>query len=185
MRETAVERLAVLPAGPGLAGVEDDLFGRSGWYLALRRSLTPLTDYGVVLVDTPPGLGVLSFLGLQACTQALVVCPPEFLAYHALGQILATVERARQLTPELRVLGILPTLVTGRSRHERTILAEMQAEHGALVLPAVPRRAVLRDAARAGLPVTAYAPRSDAAAAFVELAQVLLDRLMPAAGARA
>ena len=176
VRPTNVDGLAVLPANQGLTNIEDRLYGRAGWYQALRDALGSLGDYDVVLVDTPPGLGVLSFLGILAGDAALVLCPPEFLAYRALPTVLATLERARQITPDLALAGILPTLVGGRSRHQQTVLAELEAAYGALLLPPVPRRAVLQDAARAGLPVTTYAPRSDAATAFRTLAQVLLDR---------
>ena len=176
VRSTAVGRLAVLPADQRLTSVEDQLFGRAGWHQTLRRVLTPLRDYDVVLVDTPPGLGVLSFLGVLAGDAALVLCPPEFLAYRALGTVLATLDRARRIRPEIALAGILPTLVGGRSRHQQTVLTDLEETYGALLLPPVPRRAVLQDAARAGLPVTAYAPRSEAATTFMALAQMLLDR---------
>ena len=173
IRETAVDGLALLPADQSLTNIEDELFGRAGWHQALRRTLAPLDAYDAVLVDTPPGLGVLSFMAMQGCDAVLVVCPPEFLAYRALPNALATLERARRLTPELRLLGILPTLVDSRLRHERETLAAMQEEYGTLVLPTVPQRAVLRDAARAGLPVTLFAPHSDAAAVFMDLARAV------------
>jgi chromosome partitioning protein len=174
VRPTAVERLAVLPANQDLTNVEDRLYGRAGWHQALRRALGPLAEYDVVLLDTPPGLGVLSLLGIVAADAALVLCPPEYLAQRALGNVLATLERARRITPGIALAGILPTLVGGRSRHQQTVLAELAAEYGERLLPPIPRRAVLQDAARAGLPVSVYAPRSDAAEAFAGLASILL-----------
>ena len=176
VRPTGVDGLAVLPADQGLTTIEDRLYGRAGWYQVLRGALDSLGGYDVVLVDTPPGLGVLSFLGILAGDAALVLCPPEFLAYRALPTVLATLERARQITPDLALAGILPTLVGGRSRHQQEVRAELEANYGADLLPPVPRRAVLQDAARAGLPVTAYAPRSEVATTFRALAQTLLDR---------
>ena len=175
VRPTAVERLAVLPASQELTNVEDRLYGQAGWHQALRRALDPLTEYDVMLLDTPPGLGVLSLLGIVAGDAALVLCPPEYLAQRALGNVLATLERARRITPGIALAGVLPTLVGGRSRHQQTVLAELAAEYGDRLLPAIPRRAVLQDAARAGLPVSVYAPRSEAAAAFATLASILVD----------
>jgi chromosome partitioning protein len=176
IRETGVERLALLPADQSLTSVEDELFGRAGWHQALRRALAPLDQFDAILVDTPPGLGVLSFMAMQGCDAVLIVCPPEWLAYRALPKALATLERARRLNPDLRLLGILPTLVDSRLRHERELLATMHEEYGALVLLPVPRRAALRDATRAGRPITQFAPRSDAAAVFMDLARVIADR---------
>ena len=176
VRSTTVERLAVLPANQELTNVEDRLYGRAGWHQALRRALDAIPQFDVVLVDTPPGLGVLSLLGIVACDAALVLCPPEFLAQRALGNVLGTLERARRITPVIALAGILPTLVGGRSRHQQTVLAELAAEYGDRLLPPIPRRAVLQDAARAGLPVSVYAPRSEAADAFATLASILLER---------
>lgn len=182
VRPTSVDRLAVLAADQSLTSVEDDLAGRAAWHQTLRRALTPVHDFDVVLVDTPPGLGILSLLGILAGDAALVLCPPEFLAYRALGKVLATLERAQQITPGITLAGILPTLVGGRSKHQQTVLADLEAGYGALLLPPVSRRAVLQDAAQAGLPITSYAPRSESAAVFLTLAQMLLrpDRPLPA-----
>jgi chromosome partitioning protein len=186
VRPTGVDGLMILPADRSLTSVEDELSGRAGWHQTLRRVLLPVRDYDVVLVDTPPGLGVLSLLGVLAADAALALCPPEFLAERALGQVLATLDRARQITPEITLAGIVPTLVGGRSREQQTVLADLEAAYGEAMLPPVPRRVVLQEAARAGQPVTVYARRSEAAAAFMTLAQALLDRRGasdPAAGA--
>jgi chromosome partitioning protein len=175
-RPTVVPRLALLPAGDDLTDVEDRLYSRAGWHLALRHALRPLPEYDVVVIDTPPGLGMLSFMGILGADSVLVLCPPEFLAQRALPKVLATVERARRSAPDLALAGILPTLVGGRSRHQQTTLTELTAQYGALVLLPVPRRAMLQDAARAGLPITAYAPRSEAAATFTTLARALWEQ---------
>jgi chromosome partitioning protein len=175
VRSTGVAGLSLLPAGSELTSIEDRLYGRAGWHQALRQVLRTLTEYDVTLIDTPPGLGVLSFLGILAGDSALVLCPPEFLAQRALPAVMATLDRARRIVPDLALAGILPTLVGGRSRHQQTALAELTEAYGQLVLPPAPRRAVLQDAARAGLPVTVYAPRSDAAATFTSLAGMLLE----------
>lgn len=176
IRPTSTPNLSLLPADLDLTDVEFALFGQSQWYLALSHALADLEGYDVVLLDTPPGLGVLAFLAVQASTAALIVCPPEYLAYRALGHALATVERARGMTPSLRLLGIVPTLVSGRTREEEQVLAALRAEHGDLVLPPVRRRIVLQEAARAGRPVVQHAPRSDAATTFLDLAEMVLAR---------
>jgi chromosome partitioning protein len=176
VRSTAVDGLDVLPADIDLAGTEAELSGRSGWYRLLRDALAPLDSYDVILLDTPPGLGALSFMTLQAAGRALALCPTEFLAHRALAQVLATIDRARQLSPSLALLGILPTMVTRGSRHQRDVLDRLRAEHGDLVLHEVPRRVALQDAAAAGLPVNRYAPRSDSTVVFQALALDVLAR---------
>jgi chromosome partitioning protein len=176
IRPTSIEGLDLLPADLDLAAAEIELPGREGWQTALREALVRVDSYGVTLLDTPPGLGVLPYLALLASTAAIVVAPPEFLAYRALSQVLATIKRAEGIAPDLRVLGILPTLVGGRTRHEHDVLEVLRSDHGAHLLPEVPRRVVYQDAALAGQPVTLFAPRSEAAVRFIELAEEVLRR---------
>jgi chromosome partitioning protein len=132
--------------------------------------------YELVLIDTPPGLGVLPYAALVAADQALLVCPPDFLAFRALPTLLDTIERARQVVPQLGALGIVPTLTGARTRHENEVLAELAAQHGGLLLPPVPRRVVVADAALAGEPVVAFAPYSEPAEVFATLAKEVRHR---------
>lgn len=176
VRPTGIPHLDLLPADLDLAGAEVELTGRARWRLLLHDALVPLTDYDLILIDTPPGLGALTILTLQSCTGAVVLCPPEFLAHRALDQMLATIERVRALSPDLRLLGIVPTLAGRRSRHERDLLDTLGADFAALLLPEIPRRVAVQDAAMAGWPVTLHAPRSDAAAAFRALTDAVLGR---------
>jgi len=56
------------------------------------------------------------------------------------------------------------------------VLAELADRNGGLLLPAVPRRVVVADAALAGEPVTTFAPYSEAAEAFAALAKEVRHR---------
>ena len=167
----------VLPADLDLAGAEVELPRRPDWHGVLAAALAPIVGrYDVVLLDTAPGLGVLPYAALLASSHALVACPPDFFAYRALGQVLDTLDRARRLNPRLRLAGIVPTLVGRRSRHEREGLDALAEHHRAELLPEIPRRVVLQDAALAGRPIASYEPRGDAAAAFAQLATEVLRR---------
>jgi cellulose biosynthesis protein BcsQ len=67
---------------------------------------------------------------------------------------------------------------SGRTRHEAEaeVLTELADRHGELLLPAIPRRVVVADAALAGEPVTVFAPYSEAAEAFAALAKEVRAR---------
>ena len=138
--------------------------------------MEPLGGYDVAVIDTAPGLGILPYISLVASTAVLVVTPPEFLAYRALRLVEETVERARQERPGLRLLGIVPTLVTRQTRHAREVLEVLHDDYGDQVLPEIPRRVVLQDAALAGQPVRTYAPASGASEAFAKLAKEVITR---------
>jgi chromosome partitioning protein len=174
---TAVDRLDVLPADLDLAGAEVELPSQRDWQTAMRRALDPVRgEYDLAAIDTAPGLGVLPFAALVAADAALVACPPDYLAVRALPSVLAAVERAQAHAPGMRLLGIVPYFTGTRTRHEAEVLADLQRRHGELLLPAVPRRVVVADAAAAGEPVIAYAPYSEAAEAFTALAKEVRAR---------
>lgn len=169
---SAFPGLALLPADPDLAGAEVELSATPGWPHALARRLTSLEPYcDVALIDTPPGLGVLSYTAMQAATGAIVVCPLEFLAVPSLPYLDETMARA-----SVRLLGIVPTFTSSSTRHARDAAESLQATYGDTLLPPIPRRVALQDAALAGEPITQFQPGGDAAVAFFFLAREVLSR---------
>jgi chromosome partitioning protein len=183
IRATGTQALDLLPADLDLAGLEVEAPRRDGWRMLLRNALASVREcYSVVVLDTPPGLSVLSYLALAASDVVIVTCIPEYLGYRALRGVLGTIDQARQSTSALRVLGILPTLVSLRTKHEVEVLAELESTYPGLLLPPIPRRVAVADAALAGQPVIEYAPNSAATDAFVILAKEVIDRAEAEAG---
>lgn len=169
---SATPGLALLPSDLDLAGAEVELPVLPDWQHTLARRLASLEPYcDVAVIDTPPGLGVLSYTAMQAATAALVVCPLEFLAVRSLPYLQETTARAG-----LRILGIVPTLTSSSTRHAREAAESLREAHGELLLPPIPRRVALQDAALAGQPITEFQPAGDAAAAFLALAKEVLNR---------
>lgn len=175
VRPTAARGLTLLPSDIDLAGAELELPARGRWQDSLRRAIGRLTaQYDITFLDTPPGLGVLSFTALRAADVAIVACPPEFMAYRPLPHVLRTAARAG-----IPVIGIVPTLSHRTTRHAAEVLDQLAREYPALVLTAIPRRVAVQEAALAGLPLAIYAPRSEAGAAFAELAKEVNHRAKP------
>lgn len=169
---TGVSGLSLLPSDLDLAGAEVELPRFDNWQQRLNEVLVSLESVcDVAIIDTPPGLGVLSYSALNAATGVLVVCPPEFMAFRALPHLQEMTERAG-----VPLMGIVPTMTTSTTRHAREVLEQLDAQYRGLLLPAIPRRVVLQDAALAGLPITEFEPSSDVAERFRTLAQEVLDR---------
>lgn len=172
VRPTAIRGLSLIPADLDLAGAELELPERGRWHDALRRAIGRLAArHSLTLLDTPPGLGVLSSIALRASDVAVVACPPEFMSYRALPHVLRAAARAG-----VPVIGIVPTLSHRTTRHAIEVLDQLEREYPALMLPAIPRRIAVQEAALAGLPLAIFAPRSDAGLAFAELAKEVAHR---------
>ena len=174
---TAVEGLDVLPADLDLAGAEVTLPRRAGWQTRLREAVADVDGaYDVVLIDSAPGLGVLPFAALVAGDRVLIAATPAYLTIRALGHVVETTGRAEAFNPGLRVLGIVPSIVGGRTLHRDEALAQLEKRWPGWTLPPIPRRVALEDAAAAAEPITVYSPTSSSAAAVRALAQEVLDR---------
>lgn len=169
---THVAGLSLLPSDLDLAGAEVELPKVEGWQLSLRRILGSLeTVCDIAIIDTPPGLGVLSYSALNAATGVLVTCPPEFMALRALPHLQEMTERAG-----VPLIGIIPSMATTTTRHAREVMDQLSEDYGDVLLTSIPRRVALQDAAIAGSPITSFDPGSEVAERFVSLAREVLVR---------
>lgn len=172
VRPSTIDGLDVLVSDLDLAGAELELPAMRDWAGAIGRVLRPVQgDYDLVLIDTGPGLGPVPFAGLSAASAVIVCVRPLFLDLRSLHLAFETIGRANR-----PVLGVVANGVSRRTLHQDEILAEVAKHAGGALLPSIPHRIVLADCALAGQPITDYAPRSDAAGVFHELAQEVLRR---------
>lgn len=175
----AVEDLHLLPATIDLAGAEVHLVARTGREFQLRRALQPaLGAYDFVVIDCPPSLGILTVNGLTAAGEVLIPLQCETLSHRGVGQLLETIGDVRAYTnPDVSVRGVVATMYDGRTRLAREVLGSIPAAYGLDVLGSpVPRSVRLAESPAAGRSILAHAPGSGGAAAYRELATILLEK---------
>lgn len=163
----------LVPSCIDLAGAEVHLLTRTGREHALARALRDVSDnYDVVLIDCPPSLGILTINGLTAANAIVVPLQCETLSHRGVGQLLDTIEDVRSFTnPDLRVLGIVPTMFDNRTKHSHFILEDVRSRYHLNVFsPPVPKSIRFAEAPGHGKTILDYAPRSKGAAAYRELA---------------
>lgn len=171
---TAVEGLALVPAGEGLAGADLTLAQLPERERRLRIALVPSRDaYDYLLIDCPPALGLLTVNALAAADGVVVPLQCEYYALEGLTQLLATLERVRRgLNPALVVEGIVLTMFDARTNLSAQVVDEVKHHfrdrvYGVLV----PRLVRLSEAPSHGQPITVYDPRSRAAEVYRSLAE--------------
>lgn len=142
----AVNALAVLEAPTTPAGALRDVLGRV------------VDDYDLVLIDCPPSVGHLTLNALTAATLALVVTAPSAFASEGVLLITETIQVVQEhYNPDLRMAGIVCTLMPPRGREATLRLAELRELYaGDLWEPVIPRRAVVEDAIGAGRPLAEF-----------------------------
>lgn len=179
------EGLDLVPSTIDLAGAEAMLLPRPGREYVLRTALEGALDddsgaaaYDIILIDCSPSLGVLTLNALTAADGLIVPMPSEMLSHRGVGQLLDTVaDVQRILNRDLEVIGILPTLYDGRSRHAREVLTDVGERYGVTVLsPPIPRTIRFAEAPAVGRSILSTARSSKGATAYREVAAALLAR---------
>jgi chromosome partitioning protein len=161
-----------------LAGAELALASMIGRERALEKALMPVrADYDYVLIDTPPSLGLLTVNALTAASGVIVPVQCEYLSLRGLVQLEATLQTIREnLNPDVRIRGILPTMLDMRLLHAREALDLLEKNFGNLVFRTRVRKTVrLAEAPVAGKSVMAYDPTGAAAGAYRDLAEEVLS----------
>ena len=169
----------LVPANIDLAGAEAVLLAKTGREYALERALKDVSDrYDFIVIDCPPSLGILTINGLTAAREVVIPLQCEALSHRGVGQLVETLGDIRHFTnPELEVLGVIPTMYDGRSKHAREVLADVGSRYDVQVLePAVRKSIKFAEAAQAGRSIISYAPTHPGAEAYRELARQIEER---------
>lgn len=179
---TPVENLSLVPASRHLAGAEIELVTMERREQRLRALLESCAGtFDVILIDTPPSLGLLTLNALVAANTVLIPLHCEYFALEGLADLMATLTRVRQsLNPTLDIEGVVLTMYGDRTNLSQQVAREIRSFFEDKVYQTViPRNVRLAEAPSHGLPVILYDPKSRGAEAYVALAQELLRRNRP------
>jgi chromosome partitioning protein len=145
----------------------------------IARIVKPLrSHYDYVLLDLPPGLGLVHAGAYMAADWVLAPVIPEADAVDGLVDLVENVDRAaRELGASARLVGALLTMVDSRTREHRDNVIEIREELGSLVLDTVIRQTTrVREASRERVSVLEHAPACTAARDYVGAAAEVVAR---------
>jgi len=176
---TSVKNLDVIPANIDLSAAEVQLVNEVAREQILARVLRPVVDnYDVVIIDCQPSLGLLTVNALTAAHGVLIPLNCEFFALRGVALLIETIEKVRdRLNPAIKLDGILATMYDPRTLHAREVVERLYEAFGDQVFDTVVNRTVkFPDATIAALPITEFAPTSDAAEYYRTVARELVAR---------
>lgn len=176
---TPVEGLDLLPATLDLAGAEIELVSTLSRESKLKQVLSRLTrPYDLILIDSPPSLGLLTINALTASDEVLIPIQCEYYALEGISQLLQTLNLVRRhLNPELKIGGVLLTMHDPRTNLSQQVIDEVRTHFGAKVFQTIiPRNIRLSEAPSHGLPILLYDPRSRGAEAYQQLSKEVIQR---------
>lgn len=171
---TAAEGVQVAPSGIVLSALEQKLAIERAENRTerLARALASVRDrYDFALIDCPPNVGLLTFAALRAADGVIVPLETSHFALRGVEKLLETIALLGERVGHAPPVRVLSTLYDGRTRFARETLAEIRDSFGDRCFDTVIRGCIrLREAARAGVPIVRYAPRSNGALDYAALA---------------
>jgi chromosome partitioning protein len=160
-----------------LAGAEIAMSTKIGRERSLEKALKEVSgDYDFVCIDTPPSLGLLTINALTAATKVIVPVQCEYLSMRGLVQLQNTLKMIQEnLNPDVRIEGILPTMLDTRTVHAKEAVEILEENFGELVFKSRIRKAIkFAEAPVKGASVLKYDPQSNAAGYYRDLAKEVL-----------
>jgi chromosome partitioning protein len=170
--------LDLVPANATLAAVESSLSNKLGREFRLRDVLTANAEkYKLILIDTPPSLGLLTVNSLVAASRVIVPTEARFFSLQGLQGLEETISEVQYLNPTLKILGILLSKLDKRLREEQTVATYLRQQWGELIFDTeIGTNSKILEAASSGLSVNEVNGGTRAAELYSQLAQEVLSR---------
>ena len=173
------EGVDLLPASIELAGLEASMVNVMSRETILRQVLNEIgKPYDFILLDCMPSLGMLTINALAAADSVLIPVQAHYLPAKGLEQLLQTISKVRrQINPDLRIEGILLTMVGSRTNYARDISNLIRETYGGklkVFATDIPLSVRAAEISAEGKSIYTHDPNGKVAAAYKELTKEVL-----------
>lgn len=171
---TAVSGVDLVPSGPALSEAEKRFSGIVGAELLSRCLSRTHGDWEVVIIDCPPGPGILTSSALRVSRHVVVPIETNRLALNGLDQLVQTLASITGENHQIGILGVIACRANPKRRIHREIMTDLQRRFPGRIGPVVRENVVLAEAPAHGKPVNLYAPSSNGTEDYRQVTQWLL-----------
>ena len=173
------EGVDLLPASIELAGLEASMVNVMSRETILRQVLNEIgKPYDFILLDCMPSLGMLTINALAAADSVLIPVQAHYLPAKGLEQLLQTISKVRrQINPDLRIEGVLLTMVDSRTNYAHDISNLIRETYGGklkVFATDIPLSVRAAEISAEGKSIYAHDPKGKVAAAYKELTKEVL-----------
>lgn len=180
IRHSNMPGLDLVPANIDLSAAEIQLVNEVGREHTLARALRPVrNEYDIIIIDCGPSLGLLTVNALACSAGVMIPMECEYFSLRGLALLTDTVEKVRdRINFDLDIVGILVTMFDRRTTHAREVMDRVVEVFGERVFDTVITRTVrFPETSVAGEPIITWAPHSQGAEQYRQLALELLERI--------
>jgi len=138
-------RLFLLPGDARLAALEKRYLGEVDAYGRLCSLFDDgkLSGYDLVLIDSPPSLGIMTLNGLAAADYLVIPLRPALYSLQGTNDLLSSVAKVKKsLNPDLELLGVIVNDYLSGPVISRQIRAEIEEGFGPLVFSTAVSRTI-------------------------------------------
>lgn len=126
------EGVDLLPSNLELSAMEMNLVNAMSRELTLKNCLKEIKkDYEYILIDCMSSLGMITVNALAAADSVMIPVQAQYLPAKGMTQLVQTIGKVqRTLNPDLRIDGIVLTLVDGRTNLAKQTLHILRNQYG-------------------------------------------------------
>lgn len=173
------EGMDLMPSNIELSGLETALFNVMSRESILKNYVNKVKgDYDYVLIDCMPSLGMMTINALTAADSVIIPTQPNFLSAKGMDLLFRSIARVRRaINPELRIDGVLMTMVDGRTNNARDVTASLWATVGQKIRvfdTEIPHSVRAAECSQLGRSIFAYDPKGKVAEAYERLAEEVM-----------
>ena len=173
------EGVDLLPSNIELCSMEMTLINVLSRETTMKRLLEPMKkQYDYILIDCMPSLGQLTINALAAADSVIIPVQAQYLSLKGLEQLYDTCRKIRtQINPDLKIEGILPTMVDNRTNYAREVTAKLRENYGSgmkVFQTEIPHSVRAAEISAEGKSFFAHDPKGKVAAAYEQFTREVL-----------
>lgn len=174
------EGVYLLPSNLELASTEVSLQTAMCRGYTMRNSISSLKEkFDYILIDCMPSLAMLTINALASSDKVIIPVQSEFLAAKGMSHLMSTILKVRkQINPNLKVGGILLTMVDGRTNLAKDIRNELSETYGkvfTLFETQIPRAVKAAESTRYGESIISHDKNSKVAESYLNFAKEVIE----------
>lgn len=174
------EKVDLIPSNLDLSALEMSLVNAMSREYTMRNCLSEVKkDYDYIILDCMPSLGMITINALASSDSVIIPVQSQYFAAKGMTQLLKTISKVkRQINPELKIDGVLLTLVDKRTNLSREMETQLKDNYGSILKvfdTQIPLAIKTAESTSQGKSIFTYDKNSKVAEAYSSFAKEVLE----------